>query len=140
MAKGLDEVNAMLCADKGAVLEIKHWQTAEVLRHDDGRPFTITLLGRDAEKLVSLSRRQVDAHSARRARTNQPVPVEALEKDLIDMAVAATVEWDVILGGEKAPCAPAAYRAAYSQYPWLFEQVSEFIGNRGNFTTTPAQT
>jgi hypothetical protein len=128
-------------ADTGAVMEVRNPHTGEVVYHDgdDGkpdlnRPFTIKLVGKDSQKVVTLGRQQADRRIQHTNRTKLPVTMALLEKDEIELAVVATLEWDVILDGKKPDNDPKAYRAAYAKYSWLYEQVVLFIGTRANFT------
>lgn len=124
-------------SEKGAKLELRHPNTGEVLRHDDGRPFTITLVGRDSNRFMSLARAQSDRRLQQALRSRQPVMTAAVEKDDTELLVNATLEWDIIFDGKPAENNPKAYRDVYSNpgYRWLREQVDEFVGNRANFST-----
>lgn len=128
-------------AEAGAVMEVRNPVTGEVVYHDgeDGkpdvnRPFTIKLLGKDSQKIITLARQQTDRRIQHTNRTKTPVPISSIEKDNIELIVAATLEWDVMLDGTKPPNDPRAYRVAYTKYPWLYEQVEAFVGTRANFS------
>lgn len=120
-------------SEAGAVLEVRNPSTNEVLRHDDGRPFTIKLAGKDSERVQKAARDQSDRNIAAQARTRAPMRVAVIEKGNVEILVAATIEWDVVLGGQKAESNAKAYREAYTKYKWLAEQVDEFVGVRSNF-------
>lgn len=137
MSFDLSKLDTSEAAAKGAKLELRHPNTGEVLRHDDGRPFTITLVGRDSEKFMSLARAQSDRRLQQTLRSRQPALTAAVEKDDTELLVNATLEWDIIFDGKPAENSAKAYREVYSNpgYRWLREQVDEFIGNRANFST-----
>lgn len=120
-------------SEKGAVMEVRHPATGETLRHDDGRPQTITVLGRDSEKFLALARKQNDRRLQQSMRTRMPAGSAAVEKDDIELLVAATVDWDIYLGGAKPESNEKNFRDAYARFRWLREQVDEFAGNRSNF-------
>jgi len=103
------------------------------LRHEDGRPFTITYLGKDSARFRDLARAQSDRRIAANMRTRAPVLTAVVEKDDIELIVAVTLTWDIMLGGKAPPSNSNEYRAAYTKYPWLKEQGDEFVGVRANF-------
>lgn len=130
----LDDFDTASAANDGAVLEVRSPTTGEVMYWSDGRPWTITLLGADAEKVVRIARQQADRRSQAFVRTRQPASAASVEKDSIELLVAATKGWDVPLGnGAAAKNDQAEYRNAFTKYKWLFEQANEFAGNRANF-------
>jgi hypothetical protein len=120
-------------SEKGAVMEVRHPATGETLRHDDGRPQTITVLGRDSEKFLTLARKQNDRRIQQTMRTRMPASSAAIEKDDIELLVTATIDWDIYLGGAKPEANAKNFRDAYTRFRWLREQVDEFAGNRSNF-------
>lgn len=123
-------------ADDGAVMEVRNPKTGDVFRHADGRPFTITFRGRDSEAFRNLARAQQDRRIAAATRTRAPVLSSQMEKDDIELIVAATLKWDLILEGAVAPSNQNTYRTVYTKYPWLKEQGDEFVGVRANFIKT----
>lgn len=130
----LSAFDTTAAAEEGAVMKVRSPATGEIITHEDGRPFTIKLLGKDSMKVVNLARQQADRRIQHVNRMKTPIPLAAIEKDSIELLVAATVEWDVMLDGKKPENNPNVYRAAYMKYPWLVEQVDAFIGTRANFT------
>lgn len=134
------EFDTVAEADAGAVMEVRSPKTGEVLRHPpdannpDGRPFTINYIGKDSPKVVALARQQNDRRIKQMRRTGETVQTSLLESDAIDLLVAATTGWDVILNKETAKSDAGSYRSAYVKYPWLYEQGNEFVGLRSNFT------
>jgi hypothetical protein len=118
---------------EGSAMEVRNPRTNEVLRHADGRPFTITLRGKDSEQYRELARKQQDRRIQANMRTRMPVLSSTIEKDDIELNVVATVSWDILLGGKAPKNDPKQYRDAYTKYVWLKEQVDEFLGVRANF-------
>jgi hypothetical protein len=127
-------------ADAGAKMEVRNPKTGEVLRHapdeanPEGRPFTVSYVGKDSPKVQDVARKQVDRRIAQMRRTNQAVSVAITEADAVDLLVACTTGWDIFLGGKAPEFDAKACRAAYVKYPWLFEQGNEFTGLRANFS------
>jgi hypothetical protein len=120
--------------DEGQKMEVRHPATGDVLRHDDGRPYTITLVGKDSDRFLQLQRQIQDRRIATSVRTRQPIAASLSERDETDLLVNATLGWDVLFGdnGSSEP-KPENYRRAYSTLRWLRRQVDEFVGNPGNF-------
>lgn len=122
-------------AEVEAVLEVRHPKTGEVLRHDDGRPFTITTLSRDSDAFRSTARRQADRRIAVAMRTRQAITTAVAEKDDIELLVAVTCRWDIILNGAVPPSTTDEFRKVYSnpKRAWLREQIDDHVGVRANF-------
>lgn len=125
--------DTVTACETGAQMEVRNPRTGEVLRHEDGRAFTITFLGKDSDTFRTLARQQSDRRIASSMRTRAPTLTAVAEKDDLELIVAMTQEWDIILDGKPAPCDAKSYRAAYLKYPWLREQGDEFVGVRANF-------
>jgi hypothetical protein len=141
-AEKTTQVNlADLTSDKEAVgqtMEVRHPATGEVLRFDDGRPFIITLVGKDSDRFLELQRNIQDKRIAAMTRTRQPVSAVISDRDDIELLVNATVSWDMVYGDAKASqSSPANFRSAYTKCRWLKRQVDEFVGNTANFFKTP---
>lgn len=131
---GLDSLDTTAASDEGAPMQVRSPATGEVMTWPDGRPWTITFYGADSEKIAKVARQQADRRAANMMRTRQPATSVAVEKDNIEILVAATKTWDIPLAdGSAAKTVATEYRSAYAKYKWLFEQGNEFIGNRGNF-------
>lgn len=120
-------------ADQGALLEVRHPATNEILRWDDGSPYTIKVVGRDSDRFLSLVRKQSDKRIQMTLRTRQPVLSASVEKDDIELLVNATLDMNINYKGEKTKSDEKTYREVYTKLRWLREQVDEFIGNRANF-------
>jgi hypothetical protein len=133
VASDISDFDTVAGADAGAVMEVRSPKTGDVLRHEDGRPFTITYHGQDSEAVRSISRAQNDRRAQQNARTRSPIMSASIERDDIELLVAATMKWDVVLGGTVPPSNQASYRAAYTKYPWLKDQGDQFVGVRANF-------
>lgn len=130
----LSELDTVTASNEGAVMVVMHPTKEAPLLHEDGRPFTITLYGKDSDKYRDAFRDQNDRNIIGQQRTKNPLKTAVMERGNIELLVAATKEWDVVLEGtEPAPSNAAAYRAAYTKFPWLLDQVDRFVGTTGNF-------
>ncbi len=62
------------------------------------------------------------------------VSADRLDKDALDVLVAATVSWDGIAeNGVPLECTAESVRRVYEEYPFIREQVDSFLGDRKNF-------
>jgi len=116
-----------------AVMEVKN-AFGEVMRHDDGRPFTITLLSKDNAAYRDLSRKMIDRRLEQMSRTRSVTLGANTERENVELLVAITKGWDIILHGKKPESTADQYRQAYTTIPALREQVEEFTGVRANFS------
>jgi hypothetical protein len=129
----LMSLDTVASSEEGAVMEVRHPKTGDVLRHDDGRPYTITYRGKDSEAFRDLARKQQDRRVQANMRTRTPVLSSVIERDDIELIVAATMSWDIVYDGGVPKSDPKLYRQAYTKLPWLKEQGDEFVGVRANF-------
>lgn len=129
----LANLDTTTASETGAVMEVRHPVTGEVLRHDDGSAQTITLIGKDSDRFLKLARIQSDKRIQATVRSRQPALTASVEKDDIELLVNATLDWNIVMGGQKPKAEAKNYREAYSKFRWLREQVDEFVGNRSNF-------
>lgn len=127
----LANLDTARAGDDGAVMEVCHPVTGAVLKHDDGRPFTVTVASYDSKRWRDASRAQIDKRlkEGRKATAT----AESLERDGVDLLVAATIAWDVVIDGNKPECKPDVVREVYGRFRWLREQVDLFAADRGNF-------
>lgn len=129
----MDDLSSLDVSEQTSVMEVKNL-IGDVMRHEDGRPFTITYRSKDSKKVVDLGQQQLDRARTFARKTGQMRPTSADVSDAIELLVAATVEWDIILEGKKPESKEADFRAAYKKYNALYEQGNEHVGLRANFT------
>jgi hypothetical protein len=117
-------------------LELRNPYTDEVLRHEDGRPMTITHLSNESDEFETLARKQQDRRNQQFIRSRAPALSSVTEKDSIELLVAITVRWDILFDGKLLESTPEAYRALYGnpKYKWLRKQLDTNAGNLANFT------
>lgn len=113
-----------------AVLELKNPLNGEVIRHDDGRPFSITLRSRDHADVVKTTDAMLsDVMRGLKAARG----AAAIRDDVIKVLVTATVKWDIIVNGECPECTPQNATDLYRSQAWVREQADLFVGDRANF-------
>lgn len=136
---GNDDLSALDVREATSVMEVRA-NDGRVLRHPkaegeaEGRPFTITLYSIDNYRFVDMARKQTDRRLASRQRQQVPVTAAETERDGIDLLVAVTKSWDIMLDGKVAENKPEAYREAYTRLASLRNQVDEHLGSRLNFS------
>jgi len=99
----------------------------------DGEPLGIhfKILGSDSEVYNKQIRKNKDKMMKQGMRN---IKSENLEVEEIELLVACTVDWDNIVdNGEKLECTKENVRCVYKNYPWIKDQVDDFIGDRSNF-------
>lgn len=130
----LQQLKTTGAADEGAVLELRHPVTDEVLTHD-GEPMTITLLGEDS-KALRKKRRGVHRQKANQLVKRQNADITTTEEEDLDFVATATVAWHLFIGGEWLELSYEAAVQVYREYPWIYEQANVFIGDRAHFLPT----
>lgn len=114
-------------------VELRHPQTAEVLKDKDGNPFTVLVHGQDSEPYKKHARKILNG---RLKGKNKDMNVEAVEKEATETLVSLTAGWSgMVMNGKPLAYSADAARGLYSdpQYPWLREQIETFIADRSNF-------
>jgi len=106
---------------------------------------TITVRGPDSEKVRALVRQQIAQASAReltakkRGRDLEPLSLEEIEAQVVEMAVAYTVTWKGFEDGDKTlEPTEANFRLIYTEYPWIRRQVVDEGQDLGNFVRPPS--
>ena len=127
-----------LMADDGAVLNLVHPETEEVIEG-----MTITLLGQDSKVYRKLQMGKQQAALNRMAKGKKAIDLDAekLSEDSIEDLVKLTTAWTgFALDGKDLELTPDNARMVYNEWSWIKEQVQEFVGNRANFfrADTPA--
>ncbi len=125
-------------ADDGAVLNIAHPETEEVIEG-----MTITLLGQDSKvyRKIQLAKQQTALNRISKGKKAVDFDAEKLAEDSIDDLVKLTVSWTgFTLDGDKLECTPDNVRKVYSEWVWIKEQVAEFVAERANFFRPNATT
>ncbi len=106
---------------------------------------TITVRGPDSDKVRAMLRQQMAQAAARemsakkRGRDPEPMTLEELEAQVVDMAVAYTITWSGFEDGDKLmEPTEANFRLIYSEYSWIRRQVMDEAQELGNFVRPPS--
>ena len=128
MTEGIDlsSLDSAARADDGAALHIVHPATNVELG------ITIQLAGIDS----AVHRRAVAAAANRRAKGGfrKQITLERVQEENIETLAACTLAWEgVRIDGKDIAFSHAAAVSLYTRFPWLREQVEEFISDRANY-------
>lgn len=128
----LSKLDTAAGGEAGAVMTLRHPSDKDqIVTHDDDTPQTITLAGYDSPRWRKANREQIDAQVAK-GRKSQ-ITADEMENNSIELLVAATLDWNITLDGEKPKFSPDAARKFYKRFIWVREQVDNFAANRANF-------
>lgn len=118
-----------------AVLELLNPSDGTVLMNDAGdEPLTITLYGSDSDTF----RKAVRAYGNKKLnqKGNKKQSVEELEQTSSRLLANVTQCWsNIVESGELLECTEKNAMHLYTEYPWIREQVDEFVNERSNFLT-----
>lgn len=127
----LSQLDTKAAANEGAKLELRDVNGVPVLK-GDGNPVTITLLGKDSDTFIKAENAATNRRLAQGARLK--LTAESLKAEAISTLARCTVGWDGV--GIEEDETPFSYENAvrlYTAFPFVFEQVDQFIAERANF-------
>ncbi len=142
MTFDLSHVDTSKAADEGRAMVLHnhyvhadHPEYGTEIMHED-TPVTITLIGSDGNKFQQLYQKRM--HKMRERSRNRQKERELSEAEKVDLAYALyadlTLAWEgIIEGGQPLECTHDNVRSIYKRFPWIFEQVVEFVGDREAF-------
>jgi hypothetical protein len=111
-----------------ATMDIKHPLTGELLLDEKENPMTITVYGSETatykKRIFELRRKMVE---------KQDTTFEGSEDFAMEMLVAVTANWSILLDGNHPTCAQKAVRELYAAQPWIRDQVDTFVHEKRNF-------
>lgn len=121
----LASLDTAALAESGAVLKLCHPVTGDELG------ITITLVGADSPTYRKTEARLLEKYRKQQAKKRGP---EDYRRDAAETAAACTVDWqNVQVDGEDVPCTKENAKALYLRFPWMYEQVQAFIGDRQSY-------
>lgn len=134
-AVDLSSIDTVKGANEGFDVRIYHPGTNEDLE------IIITVLGKDSDEFVKLSRAQQKKRMAKLSkggfRVTATIPVEEIEQDNIALLATCTKNWTgIVIKGKAVECNLDNALMIYDKYPWIREQVDTAIGDRANFIKT----
>jgi len=117
----------------GSTMTVMHPVEDIPLLGGDGDPVTFSLLGIDSEEYRASQRGITNKRLSRKNKFK--ITAEQLELETIEVLVACTVNWsdNFEVDGSAYPFSKDNAKALYERFPWVREQVDDFIGERANF-------
>lgn len=135
----LGKLDTTAACDKGAEIELKHPVSNTPLGA------FITVLGKDSTlfkehtRTLINSRIRKEAMAQKRGKDSEIRTMEQIEKENIETLVVCTTGWRtgaeevLIVNGTKVPFTVANAIQIYTDYPFIYAQVDEAIGELENF-------
>lgn len=124
-------------AEEGAVLELRHPNSGELIFTPDGKPVTIRLAGEDSFLYRRAQHTAQNRRFSRGALTK--LRAEELENDQVEIYAACTLAWTgIALDGQDLPCTRQNALMVYKRFRWVVDQVADFIRDRANFLRSSA--
>lgn len=121
----LSTLDSIAAANTGAWMTLKHPTKGDAL------PGKIKLLGRDSDTWKRLQRTFTNRLMHRNPRK---VDIEDADAQDIELLARCTIEWvGIAIHGQALSFSIDNAKRLYTEFPWVREQVNEFIGDRGNF-------
>ena len=121
----LAKLDILSPANEGVWMELEHPVTGEPLG------IKIKVAGVDSDYYRKEMRRQQNKRLKKGIRT---ISAEELENEVIELLVACTLDWEGIeYEGKVLECNKENARMIYKKFPWIREQVDNFINDRANF-------
>ena len=125
----LSKLDTSGAAETGAVLEVLHPTENTPLG------IKITLAGADSDVYRKMVNKSVNKR-LQRIKPGQTIPFTAEEQEEsgLNLLAVCTLSWEgVVVEGEALPCTKENAKMVYQRFPWIKEQVDQFIGDRANF-------
>lgn len=125
----LSKLDTSEAAETGAVLDVLHPTENTPLG------IKITLAGADSDIYRKTINKSVNKRVQRmKPGQSMPFTAEEQEESGITLLAACTLSWEgVLVDGQELPCDKENAKALYRRFPWIREQVDQFIGDRANF-------
>jgi hypothetical protein len=115
-------------SEEGVWCDIENPKTGELT------DIRIKVLGIDSKAYQNQTRKIQDKNLKKGFRGMKTLKTETLDNNKIDLICVCTVEWEnVTYNGEVLECTMENKRWLYKTFRWIFDQVDEFVGDRGNF-------
>jgi len=116
-----------------SILTIMHPANEVPLLGGDNAPVTFSLLGIDSDEYRASQRVITNKRLSRKNKFK--ITAEQLELETIEVLAACTVSWsdNFEVDGFAYHFSKENAKALYERFPWVREQVDEFIGERANF-------
>jgi len=110
------------------------WCEIENPANGESTGIKVKVLGMDSKAYQDQTRKIQDKNLKKGFRGMKNLKTETLDNNKIELICVCTTEWEnVEYNGETLECNMENKRWLYKTFRWIFDQVDEFIGDRGNF-------
>ena len=134
----LSKYDTVKGSEKGARCNLLDPITKEEIRiqNEDGstEPLWIELLGPDSEKYKKENNKITNSRIKVRNK-NGTLTSEVLDQENKKLVASVITGWSpkFAIDGAPFPYSPDNARKLIDAYPWTYEQLNDFLGDRGNF-------
>jgi hypothetical protein len=133
----LSKLDTTVAAEEGAELQLRNPIDDSVLRDEkSGDPVVIMVVGTDSKEYMRVTHAIQNRRLGKRlGKGSRPkMTAEELEADALELLVASTKGWKhIVVDGAELAYSEKNVRTLYQRFPWIKEQVDEFIADRTNF-------
>lgn len=135
----LNKLDASKNMETGVDMILKHPETLEDLENDKGKKMTLTVVGTESTSRKKALRQQARELAAKRRGKRKPENVtdEELDKaeaSALELIVCCISGWkNILIDGEDVKYSAEAARELLTRFPWIRDQVEEFVNDLGNF-------
>lgn len=128
----LTNLDVISFANEGSKLELCHPTTGEVLMDDSVPPkaFYVQLQGSDSDAFRNVMRRRAEKSFKNK---DKKIDLEEAQRSGAQLLAKCTVDCYMVEDGKEIGCDRDELTRLYLRYPWIREQVEEFMGDRSNF-------
>lgn len=135
MGLDLTQFDTVEISDAGAILDLRHPGTGEILKQPDGSVVSITVAGPDGERCRKQNRIATKKALEILGQGREQTEEEENDEE-IDMLAALTLSWagiSISSDGADLPCTPENAKMLYRRFPAFRAQVNNFVKRRANF-------
>jgi len=128
----LTNLDVVSLANEGSKLELCHPTTGEILTDDDlpPKPFYVQLLGSDSDAYRNVLKRRAEKSFNNK---DKKIDIDDAQRKGAQLLAKCTVDCYMLENGKVIDCNRDEMTRLYLRYPWMREQVEEFMGDRSNF-------
>jgi len=114
---------------------IYHPTTGGVLYDDEDNAMWIEVFGMDSKHYKNVQQQQTDRRIQQAQRTGSRATVTAQQQEAMNLELMAkcTSRWNIQLDDGKPECTEKNAKDVYERFPWLRDQVWDFIHSRQAF-------
>mgnify|MGYP003620955818 FL=1 len=120
-------------ANNGAVMDVLHPISGELLKDSGKNNVTITLLGSDSTQMRDAMSNRAKQQLASK-KPNQITTIDEAEQASAELLASVVVSWSGIEeNGQPIECIHRNVVATLKKYSWLRLQIDQFVSDRSNF-------